>query len=66
LLSPEAQAAVAAFERVSSNLSEQIAGSSSGKEKISRGEEVDLRLATELNTSDCVPILFNGAFTREA
>jgi 2-phosphosulfolactate phosphatase len=65
-LSPEAEAAAAVFERVSSSLLEHIKRCSSGKEKISRGEERDLVLASELNVSGCVPLLTDGAFKREA
>lgn len=65
-LSPEARAAVAVFEAASSNLLDYIKRCSSGKEKIGRGEERDVHLASELNASGCVPILTDGAFKREA
>jgi 2-phosphosulfolactate phosphatase len=65
-LSPEAEAAAAVFEKVSSSLLEHIKRCSSGKEKISRGEVRDLALASELNVSGCVPVLAGGAFKREA
>jgi 2-phosphosulfolactate phosphatase len=65
-LSPEAEAAAAAFDRASSNLPERIAACGSGKQKISRGEQADLSLAAELDKSDCVPILDGGAFINRA
>lgn len=64
--SPEAESAVAVFERASSNLLKHIKECGSGKEKIERGEEDDLRLAVEVNVSECVPILARGAFEKEA
>ena len=65
-LSPESGTAVAAFENVSSNLSEQIKSCGSGKEKIVKGEERDIVLASELNASDCVPVMIDGAYRKEA
>lgn len=64
-LSPEAEAAAAVFERASKTLLEQIEQCKSGREKAGRGEEADLKLAAELDVSDCVPILDNGAFRKE-
>ena len=65
-LSPEANAARAAFRGASSNLQERLRSCSSGKEKIVRGEDRDIVLASELNASDCVPLLIEGAYRREA
>ena len=65
-LSPEALAAVSIFENASRSLFEQLKGCSSGKEKESRNEGRDIKLAAELNASKCVPILRNGGFAREA
>ncbi len=65
-LSPEAEAALAAFDRASSTLLSRIESCSSGKEKISRGEGADVKLACELNVSQCVPILENGSFRNES
>jgi 2-phosphosulfolactate phosphatase len=65
-LSPEAKAARAVFESSVSNLQKYIAGCSSGKEKMSRGEESDVTLASELNVSRCVPALVDGAYRKEA
>ena len=64
-LSPEAEAALAAFERAASTLLSHIERCSSGKEKISRGEGIDIKLASELNVSRCVPIFENGCFRKE-
>ena len=65
-LSPESRAAVAVFESASSNLPEQIKSCGSGKEKVARGEERDIILASELNASDCVPVMIDGAYRKEA
>ena len=63
--SPEARAAVAVFEAAHSNIYELIEGCGSGKEKINRGEEADVVLASEVNVSDCVPVMRGGAYRRE-
>lgn len=39
-----------------------IKNSSSGKELIERGYEKDIEIASELNVSECVPVLINGAY----
>jgi 2-phosphosulfolactate phosphatase len=65
-LSPEARAAVAVFESVSSNLPEQIKSCGSGKEKVAKAQERDILLASELNASDCVPVMIDGAYRKEA
>jgi 2-phosphosulfolactate phosphatase len=62
--SPEAIAAAGAFETASKDLFDLLQGCSSGKEKIEKGETDDIRLAAELNISDCVPVMTNGAFIR--
>jgi 2-phosphosulfolactate phosphatase len=64
-LSPEAQAAVAVFAAARSNVFERIKGCGSAKEKIARGEEVDVVLAAEVNVSQCVPVMRGGAYRRE-
>jgi 2-phosphosulfolactate phosphatase len=64
--SPEAAAAVGAFANAAPNMVERLAGCGSGKEKIHRGEENDIKLAAGINVSTCVPVLHNGAFEREA
>jgi 2-phosphosulfolactate phosphatase len=60
--SPEAFAARSAFERAEPNLEELLHQCSSGKELIERGYEEDVRLGAELNVSDCVPTLQDGAY----
>ena len=64
-LSPEAKLAMAAFEGASANLIDHIDACSSGKEKAARGEANDLVIASELNASECVPILIDGAYRAE-
>lgn len=64
-LSPEAWAARSVFEDSAGNLRERLKGCSSGKEKISRGEGLDVELSAELNMSDSVPVLYEGAFVKE-
>ncbi|NJK47348.1 hypothetical protein HC931_03330 [Candidatus Gracilibacteria bacterium] len=63
-LSPEAEAAVAAFERVKERLEAGLCQCCSGKELISRGFATDVKLASALNSSDCVPIFLNGAYVK--
>ena len=63
--SPEALVARRAFEGLRTDLAAQLIGSSSGKEKLLRGEGEDIRIAAELNASDCVPILIDGAFRKK-
>jgi 2-phosphosulfolactate phosphatase len=65
-LSPEAQTALAVFEAASSGLKEQMKKCLSGTEKLNRGEERDIELASELGISECVPILRDGAFRKQA
>jgi 2-phosphosulfolactate phosphatase len=65
-LSPEARAARDVFENNSSVLRQCIAGCSSGKEKVMRGEETDVTLASELNVSSCVPVMVDGAYREES
>jgi 2-phosphosulfolactate phosphatase len=61
-LSPEAQAAVATYRGLQQNLRDLIRQSSSGRELIDRGFAQDVELATELNISDCIPTLVDGAY----
>ena len=60
--SPEADLAVAAFERFRDILSDTLRAASSGKELIERGSAGDLTLASELNVSLTEPRLVNRAF----
>ena len=61
-LSPEAQLAVAAYQGVRKTLTNLIKQCGSGKELIARGFERDIELAAELNISNCVPTLIEGAY----
>jgi 2-phosphosulfolactate phosphatase len=63
-LSPEAVSAVAAFQEAKSRLGEHLRQCSSGKELIERGFSEDVSLASQLNASDSVPILIDGAYVR--
>ncbi|HEX8990290.1 MAG TPA: 2-phosphosulfolactate phosphatase [Anaerolineales bacterium] len=64
-LSPEAMSAVAAFHEANSELGKHLRQCSSGKELIGRGFSEDVRLASELDSSDSVPIFIEDAFVRE-
>ncbi|MEM9807446.1 MAG: 2-phosphosulfolactate phosphatase [Cyanobacteria bacterium P01_D01_bin.56] len=61
-LSPEAQAAVAVYQSVQSNIADAIQQCSSGRELIEIGFEQDVTLAAQVNVSDCVPKLVNDAY----
>ncbi|GAB4161044.1 MAG: hypothetical protein Fur0021_33750 [Candidatus Promineifilaceae bacterium] len=63
-LSPEALSAVAAFQKASPALHEQLHQCSSGKELIERGFAADVCLAAQLDVSDSAPILIDGAFVQ--
>ena len=60
--SPESLAAKSAFLVAEEDLETQLLQCGSGKELIERGYREDVLLAAELNVSDCVPILTNGAY----
>jgi len=60
--SPEAFAARSAFLAAENELTNLLLRCGSGKELIERGYKEDVNLAAELNVSDCVPILQDGAF----
>jgi 2-phosphosulfolactate phosphatase len=60
--SPEAHAARSVFLAVEENLENLLLQCSSGKELIERGYKEDVLLAAELNVSDCVPTLTDGAY----
>jgi 2-phosphosulfolactate phosphatase len=64
--SPEAHAARSAFLAVEENLENFLLQCGSGKELIERGYREDVLLAAELNVSDCVPILTDGAYIAES
>jgi 2-phosphosulfolactate phosphatase len=63
--SPEAKLAVAAYQGIRSSLKNLMLQCSSGKELIARGYEQDVELAAEVNVSDCVPMLREGAYVRD-
>ena len=63
--SPEATVAVSVFNSLSKDIYNQLKSCISGKEKRHRAEENDVKLAAELNVSNCVPVLQNGAFVKE-
>ena len=60
--SPEAQAAVAAFEAAAPNLAASLYHCSSGKELVELGFTPDVELAGQLDVSSCAPILREGAY----
>lgn len=63
-LSPEALSAVAVFQGARSRLDEHLSRCSSGKELIEQGYADDVRLASQLNVSECAPVLIDGSFVR--
>ena len=63
LLSPEAQAAGAAWLAAEDRLPESLAACASGRELVEQGWPSDVEIAAELDTSDRVPVLADGAFT---
>jgi len=63
--SPEAQAAVAAFESVSESLYGRLAECSSGRELIERDYAKDVQLAAEFDVSATAPLLREGEFVSE-
>lgn len=63
-LSPEAEAAVVAFEAFKKDLLAFLKKCSSGKELIARGFESDVELAAALNVSNCVPLFTQKAYVK--
>ena len=61
--SGEAEAAVAAFERLRGDLRGALARCPSGRELIGRGYPEDIELAAALDVDDGVPVLEGNAFT---
>lgn len=61
--SPEAEAAVAVFQKFESRLSEILNGCSSGRELIEKGYPEDVMYAAALNTSSVVPVLRDRHFS---
>ncbi|MFG3533150.1 2-phosphosulfolactate phosphatase [Streptomyces sp. NPDC047917] len=61
-LSPEAATAAACFE-TTPDVVAMVAAGASGQELASGGFPEDVRIATQLDASDTVPVLIDGAFT---
>lgn len=64
--SPEALAAEAVFLAARDHLLDKLTACASGRELVERGYADDVRLASQLNSSSCVPRLVDGAFQWEA
>jgi 2-phosphosulfolactate phosphatase len=62
-ISPEASAAIAAFEEARPNVAERIARSASGRELIESGFAGDVEIAAGLDVSATAAILRGGCFT---
>jgi 2-phosphosulfolactate phosphatase len=63
-LSPEAHAAATTFRGVQSDLAGLLQSCGSGKELMARGFASDVRLASTLNVSTCVPVFRDGAYVQ--
>jgi len=61
-LSPEAAAAAASYRAVAGDLYDALRDSASGRELVADGYPDDVRIAAELDLSDAVPVLRDGAF----
>lgn len=61
--SPEARAAIAAFEASLANLLERVETCSSGRELIELGYHRDVAVAAQHDVSSAVPLLLNGAYS---
>jgi 2-phosphosulfolactate phosphatase len=61
-VSPEARAAVAVWRDSEARIAEVMAACTSGRELLQRGWADDLRYASQVNASQVVPILIDGAF----
>lgn len=62
LLSPEAEAARAAYVAVSRDLDAALAASASGRELVEKGWPDDVSIAAEVDASEEVPLLRNGFY----
>jgi 2-phosphosulfolactate phosphatase len=62
--SPEAMAAVAAYDAAEADLRNELEACSYGRQLIERGFPGDVELAVELNACSTVPILVDKTFTR--
>lgn len=63
--SPEATAAEAAFRGIEPGLVDALSRCCSGKELIAQGFVNDVILASELNVSECAPVLIDDAYRSE-
>ncbi len=63
-LSPEARIAVAAYHATMGNVADVLQNCGSGRELIARGFPEDVDLAAEVNVSQTIPILQDGAYVR--
>ena len=61
-LSPEARAAAAAFRGMRGTLARILLESASGRELVKAGLAEDVELAADLDATDLVPVLVDGAF----
>lgn len=61
-LSPEARLAAAGFRGLRGSLASAVADSASGRELAASGFASDVELASDLDATDLVPVLVNGAF----
>ena len=64
LLSPEAEAAGAAWLAVEHRVGEALHACASGRELVELGWPDDVAIAAELDASDAVPVLTDGVYTR--
>jgi 2-phosphosulfolactate phosphatase len=64
LLSPEAEAAGAAWLAVQDRVGEALHACASGRELVELGWPDDVAIAAELDASDAVPVLTDGVYTR--
>ena len=64
--SPEADAAVALFERYRGTLEDTLSRCASGRELMERGQVNDIALATDLDVSRCAPRFDGIAFAADA
>lgn len=62
--SPEAHMALASYQSACSALGSILERCGSGQEMVARGFEGDVRLASELDVSECVPVCVQGAYVR--
>jgi 2-phosphosulfolactate phosphatase len=60
--SPEALTAEEAYHAAGDGLRARVHASASGQELIERGFAEDVRIATGVNVSECVPVLRDGAY----